>query len=521
MHGMKSKLLALFCAALILSPHAFAADDRTDYYRGLELYHSGNFEAAVNAFGSQIQKTPDDISVKKWLDLSQKRLAQDAPVAPNADRFASDANPAAPRADLEPTPSSAGGNLYEKGISLYLNGNYTDSLAAFHTFLKANPNHVATQQWIALVRDLLPSTRSQMPRPEFVAPKKSDPPVALQPAVKSTPAPAPAPTPKPAPVFTKPAVSKPEPVPTIPAISTGSSSREKQLEAANAELQQKLKKSEEMTRRAIEQTKKALALPQPSFQSYEADSFQKKLANQVSELRAREEDLLAEIDRLRSRKTDDGGASARAVTDLEKKISSLQTELDRVKAALRVSEEAKASALRQQTESEGARREASSTIEALRKSNADLGTQFQQIKTKLAEAERALAQATSQLQAAQDARSASEQNEEKAVQELQSLRNSQTNLGPALEEKKAELAKARKQLASFDLLLEESRAQGLQLVMDAQKERQKREAAEQYYRSEENRLKAEILALKQKLSSVLPQLEAVQSSLDGLDSASR
>ena len=60
-------IILLCCFGLSLT--AFSQSDKSDYYRGLDLYHKGDYASAIQAFELQLKKTPDDASVHQCLSL--------------------------------------------------------------------------------------------------------------------------------------------------------------------------------------------------------------------------------------------------------------------------------------------------------------------------------------------------------------------------------------------------------------------------------------------------------------------
>ena len=545
---MKRRLFSLFIAFTFVCAAASAslAADKNDYYSGLDLYHAGDYEGAAKAFRSQLNKTPSDEAVKKWLGLAEKRVSELKDVAPAAAQAPRPAPAAAEPYQEEPTPAASGNaqDGYERGIALYLSGDYKASLASFNGYLQLHPDHVATQQWITLVKALVPgASGAKNPEKRLPAVVSENKPVP----------PAPKPATKPAPVVK--AAPKPASAPA-PASSAAGTGREKELAAEVERLRDELKTSEETAQRAIEQTKKALAIPSPSFQSYEQDNIRKSMMTEIEELRAREEYLAGQLqaaNEANARLKQQGGQArpAQAPAADDRRAAAAEKEIKEAREALqRMSQEFQAAQeeLTQLQASQGrllsdmrkkdvelndARNElkersvqeqqyADSVQKAQLADNArvdaerravQLQKELEIAKGKSAETQRALAQMAAQVQSAQDANADTERKLAELTQrtrgasgELENLRASRDKVAAQLESKEQQLIALEQKLAKTESLLEESRAQGLRLVIDAQKERSQRQETE----SREAEVRAELDAVK-------AQLQAMRTALKGLN----
>lgn len=470
-------VLSSVAFALFFSASPLHAVDKSDYYRGLDLYHSGDYKGAVEAFEAQLEKTPDDDTVKKWAGLARDEVkavekeskaaapqaGQPKPLSSAPAPLASKTKPAAASYASAPAakPSGSAKDDYERGIAQYLEGNYPSAYESFKRYLVANPGHMATQQWITLVEGLLPKDnepkekiKKELPRVVnngenlVVAVPKPKP--APKPVAAATTVASPAPAPAPKPVAAAPAplpASSFMPKPAVAAPAANLPSREAALLAEIGRLRAELSESEAMTQRAIEQTKKALAVPSPSFQSYEEENVRKAMAAQIDELRAEQERLIAEVADWKNQNE-----------TLLKRVGALSSQ----KPA--------------QVPSPETERKLAETQRAL----TEMTQRHEEALSARMSAESDGAREIAELKASQDRLLADAKRKDTALADAkEELRRSAAKLEDGAASRDRTIAQLTENTSKLEALLEESRSQGLRLVMDMQKERRLREELEE------------------------------------------
>jgi len=194
----------LFCGS------ALAEESKSSFYKGLDLYHAGNYKGAVEEFELQLSETPDDTSIKRWLTLAGRRADE-----PQKGQTIQLAKAITPHAGTIPSELK---DRYERGIDLFLSKEYEAARQSFKRFLDNSPGHSASQQWLELLET--PPSESEIPQIPFpsISPRQTNPHLMDQIKMK---------------------------------------------DEEITQLKMKLEKSKELTRRAMEQTKRALALPAP------------------------------------------------------------------------------------------------------------------------------------------------------------------------------------------------------------------------------------------------------------------
>lgn len=139
---LRSYVFFVFLSAVLFSSApALAQQGKTDYYRGLDLYHQRDYEGARKAFQEHLKHVPDDPAAKRWLEKALREIAKETGRPIEAESFGEVAAPAGR------SPS----NDYERGIAFYRGGEYAQAIQSFRSHLKKKPRHIPTQQWIALV----------------------------------------------------------------------------------------------------------------------------------------------------------------------------------------------------------------------------------------------------------------------------------------------------------------------------------------------------------------------------------
>ena len=451
------------CAfAVAMTLPLYAAADKNDYYNGLDLYHAGDYAGALSAFESQLKKTPGDETVQKWADLARKRIEEDSPPAASGS-FA----PAAPAAaktappvpktpkTCAPRPASTAKDDYERGIALYLAKQYPESIEAFRGYLAANPGHMATQQWITLVEGLLPKEAAKSPK---ALPKVLEPEDKPESPAPSLPREVPVP-------------SKPEsPFVKTPAVSA---SREQEYQIEIARLKLELEESREQTQRAIEQTKKALAIPSPSFQNYEEEKARKAMAQEIDSLREENTRLAAELGAAKKAARPAAPvpdpATERKLTEAQRALSDMTRRYDEAAGGARKQAEAQRALERQTGELE----ESQNRLRAdLKEKDTELADARTELKRAAAEKDREFTAANAKLREADAARLEAERKLADAEREVRDLESS------------------RAETTKLQGLLEQSRAQGLGLAQEMQKERKLREELEARLAEKERLIRA-------------------------------
>lgn len=570
---------ALFIWGVFASP-ALAQTSKADYYRGLDLYHAGDYEGARKAFETQLEKTPDDASVKQWLGLARERaetspapavsppalslpavslpnpsngsnppaaiaavpVAASAPQAPQAESWSEPTPapaPAKPTAPVKAVTSSSDATEddYEKGISLYLSGDYENSIKAFNRYLQANPGHIATQQWITLVKALVPGSgggTKKVPTEERVVVRAAPAPPAPKPQSVTKPARQTPPVPPAPPVRQAPAPAS-EPLPKRPDVLIASTPekskdpmvaelREEIIDLKNfqAELQEKLAQTErqrtesedentrlsdelteskQVAERAIEQTKKALTVSGAAA-AEDQQKLRADLDNALSELERANAELQrkdTEIARLNAelkRARLAPAVPADKVRALEAKLSDAQKGLAALTNNYRLSEDSRNAAekdlLALMQEKQKLEREAAGTKAAAQ--------ELRGLRAKLTDSDRALAQAKLRYETAEQARATAEKKILQLVQEEAQARRGADELG------------------KVQTALESSRQQNLRLASDLQSERTQREALA----SELDGAVKREAETRQKLQDLRRQVNLTLSSLqeEASDSAS-
>jgi len=114
----------LFLSGLWITTVCFAGDDIIDLYGGLNL-------------------------------TAEKTSERTKPVVV-ALKHASKTPSSSPIALLAPKPSPAVHNDFQRGLELYLRGDYDSSIQSLQRYLEHNPGHAYTLQWLTIIKELKP-----------------------------------------------------------------------------------------------------------------------------------------------------------------------------------------------------------------------------------------------------------------------------------------------------------------------------------------------------------------------------
>jgi DNA repair exonuclease SbcCD ATPase subunit len=466
--GFARKILTLnLLFAFIAASPCFAKDSKSDFYRGLELYHSGDYNGATKAFRMQIDKTPADASVQRWLKLSERRSTKEEQPSPAAAEPKEKAVPLSPEPKKEP-PQLKAADSYENSLSIFEAGDYESSLVGLKAFLMENPGHKPTQDRITMIMSKRKGT--QIP----------------------------------------------------PAAVETSSEIEETNDAKIARLEADLEKSKQMAARAIKQTKVALGLQSQAKKEVQAQPAlpppNPKVQQDLLALQEKNKDLLGKLERM--------GKTVATLTEerqslevalqksevervqLNQNIEALNKEIEalnetskkkdnQVKNVQAVSDLAN----RKNAESNKEVLTLKAQIKIYEKSAKETGAQIIKISNQLAQAnetvdstERALGQITSQYESAEETRFKLEADLKSAHVELKDLRSKPKHFDKTIKE------------LQNSLKSEEASKQKLETQL---KDLQKKHEA----------LVSETEELKKKLGNASRQLRQVDQLLEGLGSS--
>ena len=124
-HGFFVITVTILSFVFCMSSHA--ENNRTHYYRGLDLYHAGAYEGAINAFNSQLRKTPNNAPVIRWLGLAKRRFNQET-------RWM-DTKPQSFRRSRQSQNFVKTTDHFEEGIAYYMAKYYTAARTSFKRYL--------------------------------------------------------------------------------------------------------------------------------------------------------------------------------------------------------------------------------------------------------------------------------------------------------------------------------------------------------------------------------------------------